>query len=254
MELSGKVSLITGGSRGVGKAIGLTFAQQGSDVALVYKSSKDEAEQTASNIRKTGRNAIAIPADLKDPKQAAMVVEKTVKELGGLDILSHSAGAQVQWNTIRDSDPAQWADYVTNDLIGSYNIFQPVLRYMHENNGGRVIAISSIAAQMCQSRNSQGAAAKAGLEALIRVAAREESRKNILVNGISIGLTDTDQAREALDQWGPEATEKIIKSIPLGRMANPEEIADMAVFLASEKGKYITGKIIQVDGGQIISG
>lgn len=254
MELVGKISLITGGSRGVGKAIAHHFAAHGCNIAIVYKSSKDEAQKIVSQIKKLGRNAIAISADLRDYEQAKSAVQQTIDKLGGLDILSHSAGARVQWNTIRDSDQEQWADYVNNDLIGSFNIFQPVMRHMHQNNGGRIIAISSIAAQMCQSRNSQGAAAKAGLEAMIRVAAREEARNNILVNGISIGLTNTDQAREALEQWGPEATQKIIKSIPLGRMAEPEEIAEMALFLASEKGKYITGKIFQVDGGQIITG
>jgi len=254
MGLLNQISLVTGGSRGVGNAIAINFAKKGSDIAVVYRTGSSEAEATVAKIKSLGRNAVMICADLRDPQQARNAVDKTVSALGGLNILVHSAGAQVKWNTIRESDAEQWAGYITNDLIGAFNILQPAIKYMHDNNGGRIIAISSIAAQMCQSRNSQGAAAKAGLEALIRVAAREEARKNILINGISIGLTDTDQAREALDQWGPEATAKIIKSIPLGRIGQPEEVAEMAAFLASDKGSYITGKIFQVDGGQIISG
>jgi NAD(P)-dependent dehydrogenase (short-subunit alcohol dehydrogenase family) len=125
---------------------------------------------------------------------------------------------------------------------------------MHERGRGVIIAISSIAAQMCQARNSQGAAAKAGLEALIRVVAREEGRHGIRANAISIGLTDTEQAQKAFDEWGDTKTQKIIAGIPLQRIGRPEEIARMAAYLAGEDGSYITGKVIQIDGGQMISG
>ncbi len=252
--LVGKRALVTGGSRGVGRAIALEFARQGADVALVYRTSDDLARAAATEITDMGRKALAIRADLKDAAAAAQAVERTIGELGGLDVLAHSAGAQVEWTSVRDHDPSDWAGFVTNDLIGAFNIIQPVVRHMHGRKSGVIIAISSIAAQMCQARNSEGAAAKAGLEALIRVVAREEGRAGIRANAIAIGLTDTDQARQALDQWGPEATEKIIKAIPLGRMARPEEIAGMAAYLAGDQGAYITGKVIQVDGGQIICG
>jgi 3-oxoacyl-[acyl-carrier protein] reductase len=252
--LAGKKALVTGGSRGVGRAIALEFARQGADVALVYRASDDLARAVAGEITAIGRKAVAIRADLKDASAAALAVERTIAELGGLDILAHSAGAQVEWVAVRDHDPGDWAGFVTNDLIGAFNIIQPAVRHMHGRKSGVIIAISSIAAQMCQARNSEGAAAKAGLEALIRVVAREEGRSGIRANAIAIGLTDTDQARQALEQWGPEATEKIIKAIPLGRMARPEEIAGMAAYLAGEQGAYITGKVIQVDGGQIICG
>jgi len=238
----------------VGRAMALEFARQGADVALVYRASDDLARAVAGEITAIGRKAVAIRADLKDASAAALAVERTIAELGGLDILAHSAGAQVEWVAVRDHDPGDWAGFVTNDLIGAFNIIQPAVRHMHGRKSGVVIAISSIAAQMCQARNSEGAAAKAGLEALIRVVAREEGRSGIRANAIAIGLTDTDQARQALEQWGPEATEKIIKAIPLGRMARPEEIAGMAAYLAGEQGAYITGKVIQVDGGQIICG
>jgi len=252
--LVGKRALVTGGSRGVGKAMALEFARQGADVALVYRASDDMARAVATEITDMGRKALAIRADLKDAAAAAGAVERTIDDFGGLDVLAHSAGAQVEWTSVRDHDPANWAGFVTNDLIGAFNVIQPAVRHMHGRKSGVIIAVSSIAAQMCQARNSEGAAAKAGLEALIRVVAREEGRAGIRANAIAIGLTDTDQARQALDQWGPEATGKIIKSIPLGRMARPEEIAGMAAYLAGDQGAYITGKVIQVDGGQIICG
>jgi len=125
---------------------------------------------------------------------------------------------------------------------------------MHDRGYGVIVAISSIAAQMCQSRNSQGAAAKAGLEALIRVVAREEGRYGIRANVISIGLTDTDQARTAFKNWGEAATQKVLDGIPLRRIAKPQEVARLAAYLASADGSYITGKVIQLDGGQLIAG
>ena len=252
--LSGKKALVSGGSRGVGRAMGLEFARNGADVALLYRSRDDLAQEAAKEVEALGRKAVLLRCDLNDGKATAEAVENAASELGGLDILAHSAGAQVDWKAVRDHDCGEWGAFVHNDLVGAFNLIQPCVQRMHQQKSGVVIAISSIAAQMCQARNSQGAAAKAGLEALIRVVAREEGRAGIRANAISIGLTDTDQAREALEQWGPEATDKIIKGIPLGRMGRPEEIAGMAVYLASDQGAYITGKVIQVDGGQIING
>ena len=207
-----------------------------------------------SEIEGLGVKSLDLQTDLNNAGAAADAVSKLVGEFGSLDILAHAAGAQVDWKSVRDHDPRDWGEFVANDLIGAFNILQPVVRQMHEQRSGVVVAISSIAAQMCQARNSEGAAAKAGLEALIRVTAREEGRYGIRANAISIGLTDTDQARQALEQWGDEATQKIIAGIPMGRMGKPEEIAGMAAYLASDAGSYITGKVLQVDGGQIISG
>ena len=140
MELVGKISLITGDSRGVGKAIAHHFAAHGCNIAIVYKSSKDEAQKIVSQIKKLGRNAIAISADLRDYEQAKSAVQQTIDKLGGLDILYPSAGARVQWNKIRDSDQEQWADYETNRVLGSFNIFKRVMRHRHKNNAGRLFA------------------------------------------------------------------------------------------------------------------
>jgi 3-oxoacyl-[acyl-carrier protein] reductase len=253
-EFSGKAALVSGGSRGVGRAMALEFARGGANVALVYRSSEKLAHDVAAEIEGLGVKALDLKTDLNDAAASAKAVASTVEAFGSLDILAHSAGAQVDWKSVRDHDTQEWGAFVHNDLIGAFNIIQPAVRQMHEQHSGVIVAISSIAAQMCQARNSEGAAAKAGLEALIRVVAREEGRYGVRANAISIGLTDTDQAREALEQWGEEATKKIIAGIPLGRMGRPEEIAGMAAYLASEAGSYITGKVLQVDGGQIISG
>jgi 3-oxoacyl-[acyl-carrier protein] reductase len=253
-DFSGRAAFVTGGSRGVGRAIALEFAGRGANVAIVYKSSRESADQVAAEIASRGRRALALQADVGDCDAITRAFAHALDTFGSIDILAHSAGAPVEWKNVRDQDPKTWAAFVRNDLIGAFNIIHAAVRHMHDRGRGVIVAISSIAAQMCQSRNSQGAAAKAGVEALIRVVAREEGRYGIRANVISIGLTDTDQARAAFKSWGDAASQKVIGGIPLGRIARPEEIARMAGYLASEDGSYITGKIIQVDGGQLIAG
>ena len=253
-EFAGKVALITGGSRGVGRAAADEFACRGADVAIIYKSSADLAKEVSSQIHSRGVRCLALQADLADADATRHAFEKAVGELGRLDVMVHSAGAQVSWRPVREHDPKAWADFIANDLVGGFNAIQQAVQHMRAGKGGAIIAISSIASQMCQSRNSQGAAAKAGLEALIRVVAREEARSGIRANAIPIGLTDTQQTQDAMAQWGAEAAKKVIDAIPLGRIGRPEEIAKFCAYLASDDGAYITGKVIQVDGGQIICG
>ncbi len=246
--------VVTGGSRGVGRAIAERFGGCGASVAVVFRSSRAGADEAVAAIEAAGGKGLAIQADLADPAAADDAVARAVDAFGHVDILAHSAGAQVEWRSVRDHTPESFGAFVSNDLLGAFNVIHPVVRHMHERRSGVIVAISSIAAQMCQARNAQGAAAKAGLEALIRVIAREEGRYGIRANAVGIGLTDTDQAREALAQWGEEATQKIIAGIPLQRMGWPEEIADFVAYLCSEYGSYFTGKVIQLDGGQIIAG
>jgi NAD(P)-dependent dehydrogenase (short-subunit alcohol dehydrogenase family) len=253
-EFSGRATFVTGGSRGVGRAIALEFAKRGAAVAVVYKSSRQKAEEVVAAIESSGGKGLALQADVGDPDATAAAFAKAADAFGNIDSLVHSAGALVEWANVRDQDPKMWADFIRTDLIGSFNVIHEAVRHMHARGRGVIVAISSIAAQMCQARNSQGAAAKAGLEALIRVVAREEGRYGVRANAISIGLTDTEQANEAFKSWGEAATEKIISRIPLQRIARPEEIARMAAYLAGEDGSYITGKVIQVDGGQLIAG
>lgn len=252
-EFAGKAALVSGGSGGVGRAIALELAGRGADVALTCHSHPERAEQVAAAVRQLGRRALVLPTDLTDASAAGRAVAQTVAGLGRLDVLAHAAGGDVAWSPVREIAPQAFADFIAVDLLGAFNVIQPAVRHMHEAGGGAVVAISSIAAQMCQSRNSQGAASKAGLEALIRVIAREEGRYGIRANAVAIGLTDTEQARLAFERWGPKATEQVIAAIPLRRIARPEEVARMVAFLAGEEGGYITGKVIQVDGGQIIA-
>jgi NAD(P)-dependent dehydrogenase (short-subunit alcohol dehydrogenase family) len=253
-DFANRAAFVTGGSRGVGRAIALEFAARGADAAVVYKSRREDAERVAAGIASHGGKALALQADVGDSAAVAAAFARARDAFGGIDIVAHSAGTTVAWSNVRDQDPAAWAEFVRSDLIGAFNVVHAAVRHMHERGRGVIIAISSIAAQMCQPRNSQGAAAKARVEALIRVVAREEGRYGIRANVISIGLTDTDQARAAFASWGEAATQKVIDGIPLKRIGTPEEIARMAAFLAGDDGSYVTGKVIQVDGGQMIAG
>jgi NAD(P)-dependent dehydrogenase (short-subunit alcohol dehydrogenase family) len=258
MELEGRALLVTGGSRGVGRAIALAAARKGADVALLYRSRAAEANAVAGEIRGLGRTAFAVAADLADSAAVGSAVDAAAGTLGRLDLLALAAGAMGQWATVAELPVAEWDRYIQVDLNGSFYALRAAIPHMRRAAaaaaGGAVLAISSVAVQMCQARNVQGAAAKAGVEAMIRVAAKEEARHGIRANALAIGLTDTDMAQVAFDRWGPETTQRIVKGIPLGRIGTPEEVAEVACFMLGPACSYLTGKVLQLDGGQIIAG
>jgi NAD(P)-dependent dehydrogenase (short-subunit alcohol dehydrogenase family) len=248
-----KKALVTGGSRGIGRAVCLELARRGADVAFIYHSRDAEAEATAAQIRALGRFALTLKTDLANARGVAAVVERAAAEFGGLDILVQAAGAMGGWQDTAELSPEEWDRYLAVDLSGAFYVIRAALPHLRKDRGA-IVAISSIAAQMCQARNVQGAAAKAGLEALVRVVAREEGRRGVRANVVAVGLTDTEMGQTALEQWGPEATERIVRGIPLRRIGTPEEVARVVAFLAGPDAAYITGKVLQVDGGQIIAG
>ncbi len=252
-DFTGKRALVTGGSRGIGRAAALELARRGADVAFLYRSRDAEAAETAAAIRALGRRALALKADLADAAAVQAAVAKAAQDLGGIEVVVQAAGAMGAWSDAAALSIDEWDRYLAVDLSGAFYVIKSVLPHLRKA-GGAIVAISSIAAQMCQARNAQGAVAKAGLEALIRVVAREEGRRNIRVNAVAIGLTDTDMGRAAFAEWGPETTERVIRGIPLRRIGTPEEVARVVCFLAGPDGAYITGKVLQVDGGQIIAG
>jgi NAD(P)-dependent dehydrogenase (short-subunit alcohol dehydrogenase family) len=253
-ELAGKRALVTGGSRGIGRAAARELARRGADVALIYRSRDDEAAAVAGEIHALGRRAFAFKADLADAGAVSDAVDRAAVELGGIDVLVQAAGANGVWRETADLAIADWDRYLAVDLSGAFYVIRSAIPHLRAAGGGAIVAVSSIAAQMCQARNVQGAAAKAGLEALVRVVAREEGRRGIRANALAIGLTDTDMGRVAFAEWGPEVSARIVRAIPLQRIGTPEEVARVICFLAGPDGGYITGKVLQVDGGQIIAG
>jgi NAD(P)-dependent dehydrogenase (short-subunit alcohol dehydrogenase family) len=253
-DLSGKVACVTGGSGGVGREVCTMLAAHGADVAFTYRSGGEVARAVEREILGHGRRALPLHVDFSDAAEVAGCVAQAIETFGRLDILVHAAGGTVEWAPVREVSDTEWRSFLEIDLSGAFTAIREAVRHMHDNGGGAIVAVSSIAAQMCQARNAQGAASKAGLEALIRVVAREEGRYNIRANAVAIGLTDTEQARIAFARWGEAASDRVVKGIPLGRIATPRDVGEMVLFLVSDKGAYVTGKVIQVDGGQVISG
>ena len=252
-EFDHKSAFVTGGSRGVGRAVCLELARRGAEVAFLYRSRDAEAGDTQAQIRALGRRALAIKADLADAGAVGAAIERATAEFGKLDVLVQAAGAMGAWREVAELATEEWDRYLAVDLSGAFYAIRAALPYLRRAGGGAIVAISSIAAQMCQARNVQGAAAKAGLEAIVRVVAREEGRHGIRANAVAIGLTDTDMGRVAFAEWGPETTARVIRGIPLRRIGTPEEVARVVCFLAGPDSAYITGKVLQVDGGQIIA-
>jgi 3-oxoacyl-[acyl-carrier protein] reductase len=254
MDLEGQRLLVVGGSRGVGRAIALAGAERGADVAILYRSRVEEAEAVLGAVRAKGRQAHAVQADLADAEATQSAIDAAAEAMGGISLVAHAAGAMGQWASVAEISPAEWQRYIAVDLNGCFHALHAAIPHLRQSGSGAIVAISSIASQMCQARNAQGAAAKAGVEALIRVTAKEEARHGIRANAIAIGLTATDMAQTAFDAWGPETTARIVKGIPLQRVGTPEEVAGVACFMMSAACSYLTGKVLQLDGGQIIAG
>ena len=252
-EFVDKKALVTGGSRGIGRAVCLELARRGADVAFIYHSRDVEAEATAGEIRALGRVALALKTDLADAHGVGAAIDRAAAEFGLPDILVQAAGAMGNWQETAELSTDDWDRYVAVDLSGAFYVIRATLPHLRKAGGGAIVAISSIAAQMCQARNVQGAAAKAGLEAIVRVVAREEGRRGIRANAVAVGLTDTEMARTAFAGWGAESTDRVVRAIPLRRIGTPEEVARVVCFLAGPDAAYITGKVLQVDGGQIIA-
>jgi NAD(P)-dependent dehydrogenase (short-subunit alcohol dehydrogenase family) len=208
----------------------------------------------ADFVRAHVRRALTIACDVADAAQVQRAYERIAAEFGAFRMLVSTVGAATRFQTLRELSPQEWARTIDIDLTGTFHVLRYGVEPIKQAGGGSIVVIGSIGAQMVPSRNAHGAAAKAGVEALVRVTAREEARNGIRANVVAIGITDTDMAKVALGSWGDEITQKVVKGIPLGRIGRPEDVANAVVFLLGEEGSYITGKVLQVDGGQLITG
>ncbi|MDB5430984.1 MAG: fabG4 [Caulobacter sp.] len=251
MTLISSKALVVGGGRGIGREICLELARRGADIALLYRADDAAAAQTCRLVEAEGRKAAAFACDITDAAAVAKTLATVTETFGAFGILVQAAGATAAWKSVAELEPKAWADFIAVDLNGAFNVLHAALPTLRAT-GGAVVALSSIAASLFTARNAQTAASKAGLEALIRVVAREEGRHGVRANVVALGLTESPSTDEALASWGPETAAKVIAAIPLKRIGQPADVARMAAFLLSDEAAYITGKVFTVDGGQHI--
>ena len=244
MTLKGKVALVTGGSRGIGRAICLRLAGAGSFVAVNYARNEGAARQTLRLIEETGGEAEALRFDVADHKAATETIAALIKRKGRIDILVNNAGESRDGLLVRMKEP-DWDRVIDTNLKGAFNCSRAVAYTMMKQRSGRIINVSSIVALSGNAGQANYSASKAGLVGLTKSLARELAPRAICVNAVAPGLIDTDMT-SALTE---EQREKILEEIPLSRLGTPDDVAGVVLFLASDEAGYITGQVIGVNGG-----
>jgi len=248
MRLAGKVALVTGAQQGIGKAIALAYGREGASVVINYLDSQLAAEESAAQIRAMGQRAVIIAGDVAQAADVRRLVE-TGTSLGGIDILVNNAGIFPRVEFL-DMTEAQWDEVLNVNLKGTFLCTQAVAQKMAERGrGGAVINLASGAAFRSSPRGVHYVASKAGIVGLTRAAALELASYRVRVNAIAPGITDTAQPRYGMSE---EELQAAGRQVPLGRMGTPEDVADLAVFLACEESRHITGQTIHVNGGQYL--
>jgi 3-oxoacyl-[acyl-carrier protein] reductase len=244
MRLKDQVALVTGGSRGIGRAIVKAFVAEGAKVGFVYRGNQAAADSLAQEITSSSGTILALQGDVTNPETAQSCAERLEKEWGRLDILVNNAGI------IRDDlfvrmEPDSWDSVLRTNLGGTYNFCRAVAYTLMKQRRGRIINISSIAAERANQGQANYATSKGAINALTRALAVELASRNVTVNAIAPGFIETDMSEAVRNKAG----DMIKKVIPMRRLGQPEDIARVAVFLASADAAYITGQVINVDGG-----
>jgi 3-oxoacyl-[acyl-carrier protein] reductase len=247
LGLAGEAALVTGGSRGIGAAVVVALARQGCDVAFTYHGRADAAEAVAVKVRALGRRAMAIKADVASFADAEKTVTTVVRDLGRLDILVCNAG--ITWDgVIWKMTEKQWDTVIETNLKGYFNYNRAVAGIFKDQRSGKIVNVSSINGLRGKFAQSNYSASKAGNIALTKALARELGKFNVNVNCVAPGMVMTEMA----ESIPPEFLNAAVKETVLGRIAAPEDVANVIAFLCSDASRHVTGEVVKVDGGQYI--
>jgi 3-oxoacyl-[acyl-carrier protein] reductase len=244
MKLKDKVALVTGASRGLGKAIALQLAADGARVTVNYMKSADKAEEVVKEIMSRGGNAAAMQADITSLPEVEKMVDSLYEQFGRIDILVNNAGVTKD-ELLISMTPEDWDSVIKTNLGGLFNCTKAVAKYMMVQKSGRIINISSVAGERGGRGQSNYAASKGGINAFTRSVAMELAPKKITVNAVAPGVVETEMSSTVIRR----AKDIILDAVALKRLGQPEEIAKVVAFLASDDSSYITGEVIRVDGG-----
>ncbi len=247
IDLTGKSAVVTGGSRGIGRAIVLRLATQGADVAFSFRGNAAAAGETAAAVQAMGRRALPVQGDVSDPAAADGLIKAALEAFGKVDILVNNAGITRDDLIMRMSIEA-WQDVINTNLSGAFYAIKAVTRPMLKAKGGRIINITSVSGQAGQTGQANYSSAKAGLIGLTKATARELASRGITCNAVAPGFVLTELTKDLAQPL----QDQITAATPLGRFGTPEEIANAVAFLASEEAAYITGQVLAVDGGLVM--
>lgn len=242
-----KVALITGATRGIGRQIAITLANSGFDIVVNYRKENDDLEDTKKEIEETGRKCLAVQGDVSNYGECEKFVKEAIEEYGKIDVLVNNAGITKD-NLLMRMKKEDFQDVLNVNLVGTFNVTKNVIAYMMKARSGRIINISSVVGIAGNAGQTNYSASKAGIIGFTKSLAKEVASRNILVNAVAPGFIETNMTNVLKD----EIKENIAKSIPLKRMGKAEDVANVVKFLASEESSYITGQVINVDGGMLM--
>jgi NAD(P)-dependent dehydrogenase (short-subunit alcohol dehydrogenase family) len=243
-KLDGKIALVTGGSRGIGRGIALALAGDGASVAINYRRDEGAAHETVDKIRALGSDAVALRADVSDWPAVESMVNEALARFGHLDIVVANSGVASRPQTVWDLDVDHWHKVLGVDLHGVFYTCKATAKHLVERRSGTIILISSIGADACAGYGAPYYVAKAGVNALTKTLAKECAPAGVRVNCIAPGLIRTDMGERMLQHYG----DALVSGIPLGRAGVPEDVGKAAVYLAAD-ADFVTGKILRIDGG-----
>ena len=250
MGLEGRVALVTGGGRGIGRAVSLALAEDGADVAINFRRDEQAAADTVADIEKIGRRAAKYHASVDSWDEDTAMVDAVLSDFDGVDILVNNAGIASRGHSVADTEPAEFERVWRTHAFGSFALSKLVLPGMRERPRGDIVMISSAATVHMAGYSSPYNVAKAGLEALARTLAKEERRHNIHVNVVAPGLVETEMGRRLVKgAMGVEDITTLDAGSPFGHVCTPEEVADVVRFLVSDAGGYLTDQKLTIDGG-----